>query len=238
MNLKFAFVTGGADRIGKAMAIELARQGYNLYLHYNRSADKAEKLKQDVEAMGVLAETIQIDFLEENNFEEVFRTIKSKNIGIEILVNCASDFVPSGFENPGSSLLQKEMKINFENAYLLTKAFAKVFEKGQIINFLDTKIEKNFTHHLDYLLSKKLLKEFTKLSAVHLAPNFKVNAIAPGLVLPPKDKDENYLMNLAKDIPLKTIGNLEEVVKAFRFLISADFITGQIIYVDGGDHLL
>ena len=86
--------------------------------------------------------------------------------------------------------------------------------------------------------SKKLFKEFTKLSAVQLAPNFRVNAIAPGLVLPPAGKDENYLLNLAKDIPLKTIGNMEDILKAFRYLMDSQFVTGQTLYIDGGDHLI
>lgn len=101
-----------------------------------------------------------------------------------------------------------------------------------------SKVEQNYSTHLDYILSKKLLKEFTKLSAVHLAPHFRVNAIAPGLVLPPKGKSEDYLLNLAQHIPLKTHGGVEDILKAFRYLLESHFVTGQILYVDGGDHLV
>ncbi len=235
---KFALVTGSSDRIGKAIALELAKQGYNLLLHYNNSQQKAEQVKVEVENFQVKALLLHINFLEENNFDDILQNLKNENIQLEVLVNCASDFSPSDYSDKGSELLQKELKINFEKAYLLTKAFANNFESGLIVNFLDTKVEKNFTKHLDYILSKKLLKEFTKLSAVHLAPNFRVNAIAPGLILPPKDKDESYLLNLAKNIPLKTIGNLEEILKAFRFLLESKFVTGQILYIDGGEHLI
>lgn len=235
---KYALVTGSSDRIGKAIALMLAELGYHLLLHYNSSEAKAREVQSLVEQRGKNAELVQINFMAENDYDEIFQNFKKQGLNLEVLVNCASDFRPSGLENPGSKLLEKELKINFENAYLLTKAFAHHFEKGQIINFLDTKVEKNYSHHVDYLLSKKLLKEFTRLSAVELAPNFRVNAIAPGLILPPKGKDESYLMNLAQDIPLKTIGNLEQILKAARFLIESYFITGQILYIDGGDHLI
>lgn len=234
----YALVTGSADRIGKGIALDLAKQGHNLLLHYRSSASKTEQVKQEAESYGIKSETVQFDFMQNNDYDQMFAEYKKRGIIIDILVNSASDFRPSGFDDLGSELLNRELKINFENAYLLTKAFARVFDKGVIVNFLDTKVEKNYTNHLDYLLSKKLLKSFTKLSAVELAPNFRVNAIAPGLILPPKDKDENYLMNLAKDIPLKTIGSLEEILKAFRFILDSYFVTGQILYIDGGDHLI
>lgn len=236
----YALITGGADRIGKAVSIHLAKQGYNLVLHYNSSKEKAEKLKDELKSIysDIKVELLEINFLKENDFDQIFRELKKKNITIEVLVNCASDFIPSNFKNQGSELLDKEMTINFKNPYLLTKAFARVFGKGNIINFVDTKVSKNSTVHLDYILSKKLLKDFTIISAVELAPNIRVNGIAPGLILPPEGKDESYLLNLAKDIPLKTIGNLDEILKAVQFILDSYFFTGQILYIDGGEHLI
>lgn len=234
----YSLITGAADRIGKGIALDLAERGHNVLLHYNSSAGKAELVKKEAESYGVKAEMVQFNFMEDNDYDRLFSDFKKRGIIINILVNSASDFRPSGFADSGSEMLNRQLKINFENAYLLTKSFARVFDKGLIVNFLDTKVKKNYTNHLDYLLSKKLLKEFTKLSAVELAPGFRVNAIAPGLILPPKDKDEEYLLNLAKDIPLKTIGSLEEILKAFRFLVESYFVTGQVLYIDGGDHLV
>lgn len=234
----YALVTGSSDRIGKGIALELARRGYHLVLHYNSSLEKVQLVQQEAEAMGVQALPLQINFSEEHNYFQTFQQLKDQGIQIEILVNSASDFRPSGFEDKGIDMLHRQMKINFEAPYQLTKAFAEVFKKGQIINLLDTKVEKNHTKHLDYLLSKKLLKEFTNLSAVHLSPHIQVNAIAPGLVLPPHDKDESYLHNLSKDIPMQTIGNLGEILKAFNYILDSKFITGQILYIDGGDHLI
>lgn len=235
----YALITGGSDRIGKAVAIHLAKQGYHLVLHYNSAKEKAENLQMHIESTyKVKVELLQINFLKENDFDRIFEDFKKKNITIEVLVNCASDFIPSSFNEQGSELFDKEMTINLKIPYLLTKAFVRVFGKGNIINFVDTKVAKNKTVHLDYILSKKLLKDFTKISAVELAPNIRVNAIAPGLILPPEGKDESYLLNLAKDIPLKTIGNLDEILKAFQFILDSYFFTGQILYIDGGEHLV
>lgn len=236
----YALVTGSSDRIGKSVAIHLAKQGYNIVLHYNSSVKKAQKVKNEIESLKnkVKVEILQINFLENNDFDKIFKELKKRKITVEVLVNCASDFVPSNFKDIGSEILEKEFTINFKNAYLLTKAFARVSGKGNIINFLDTKVSKNETVHLDYILSKKLLKDFTKISAVELAPNFRVNGIAPGLILPPEGKDESYLLNLAKNIPLKTIGSLEEILKAVQFILDSQFFTGQILYIDGGEHLV
>ncbi|MDN3607401.1 SDR family oxidoreductase [Kaistella yonginensis] len=236
----YALVTGGADRIGKAVTVHLAQQNYNLVLHYNSSKEKAQKLKEELESIyaDITVELLQINFLKDNDFDEIFTELKKKKITIDILVNCASDFIPSGFREKGSELLDKEMTINFKIPYLLTKAFASVYGKGNIINFVDTKVAKNNTVHLDYILSKKLLSDFTKISAVELAPNIRVNAIAPGLILPPEGKDESYLLSLAQHIPLKTIGNLEEILKAVQFILDSNFFTGQILYIDGGEHLV
>lgn len=235
----YALITGGSDRIGKAVAIHLAKEGYHLVLHYNSAKEKAENLQMHIESTyKVKVELLQINFLKENDFDRIFEDFKRKSITIEVLVNCASDFIPSSFNELGSELFDKEMTINLKIPYLLTKAFARVFGKGNIINFVDTKVAKNKTVHLDYILSKKLLKDFTKISAVELAPNIRVNAIAPGLILPPEGKDESYLLNLAKDIPLKTIGNLDEILKAFQFILDSYFFTGQILYIDGGEHLV
>lgn len=236
----YALVTGSADRIGKAVAVHLANQGYHLVLHYNSSKEKAEKLKNEIESIyeNIKVELLQINFLKENDFNQIFKDLKKKKVIVDLLVNCASDFIPSNFEEEGSELFEKEMTINFKNPYLLTKAFAGVFGKGNIINFIDTKATKNSTVHLDYILSKKLLSDFTKISAVELAPHIRVNGIAPGLILPPEGKNESYLLNLAQNIPLKSIGSLDEIVKAVQFILDSTFFTGQILYIDGGEHLV
>mgnify|MGYP006347023273 FL=1 len=149
----YALITGGSDRIGKAVAIHLAKQGYHLVLHYNSAKEKAENLQMHIESTyKVKVELLQINFLKENDFDHIFEDFKKKNITIEVLVNCASDFIPSSFNEQGSELFDKEMTINLKIPYLLTKAFARVFGNGYIINFVDTKVAINKTVHLDYIL--------------------------------------------------------------------------------------
>lgn len=237
MQNQTALITGSSDRIGKSISLQLAQMGYDIILHYNKSGNKANDLKKEIFDLGVNCDTIQIDF-ECNNidFEKIFKEL-SRKINLQILVNNASVFFPSTFETDGDALFNEHLKINFNSAYLATKYYAKFFKTGSIINILDTKTEKNDTKHLDYLLSKKLLKEFTLLSAYNLAPYFRVNAISPGLILPPKEKDYEYLITLAKSIPLKKVGNLLDIQKAIEFIVNNNFITGQIIYINGGEHL-
>ena len=113
----YALVTGSAQRIGKAVAIHLAKNDYNLVLHYNSSKDKAQKLKEEIESIynDIKVELLQINFLGNNDFDHIFEELKKKKITIEVLVNCASDFIPSDFKEEGSELLDKEMSINFNN---------------------------------------------------------------------------------------------------------------------------
>lgn len=233
----YALITGAATRIGKSISQELMHIGYNILIHYRNSEDKAKELKEEVEAFGLKAELIQFDFMKNMDYYQIFKDLQKKKIDIEILINSASDFTNSSLSDEGSKMFNKQMKINFESSYLLAKAFSKTYKKGLIINMLDTKITKDSSTHFDYLLSKKLLADFTRMAAYELAPEIRVNGICPGLVLPPEGKDENYLLKLSKNIPLKTIGNLNDIRRTVRFLIESSFITGQFIFVDGGDHL-
>lgn len=233
----YALITGAANRIGRSMAMELAHLGYHILIHYRSSKDAAEELKKEIEQYGQKARLIQFDFMKNPDYEQLFSDLAKENITIEILVNSASDFTNSQLIDEGNELLQREFTSNFEGAYSLTKTFARIFKKGLVVNMLDTKISKDTTTHFDYLLSKKLLAEFTKMAAVELAPHIRVNGICPGLVLPPAGKDEDYLLNLAKDIPLKRIGSLTDIQRTLRFFVESEFVTGQFIYVDGGDHL-
>lgn len=232
----FALVTGAADRIGKGLALALAELGYDIFLHYNSSDNKAENTRQLIEDAGRRCILKQADFRDE---EEVCSLIPDceKEGPIEVLINNASTFVESDMETEGAALLDELFTTNFKAPYLLTKQFARHCGKGLIINMLDTKINQNTTKHLDYLLSRKNLETFTYLSAVQLAPDIRVNGIAPGLILPPEGKPEDYMQEMAMGIPLRKTGTVQQLAGAVQFLISNSFVTGEIIHVDGGEHL-
>ncbi|WP_340102561.1 SDR family NAD(P)-dependent oxidoreductase [Rhodohalobacter sp. 8-1] len=233
---KFALITGAADRIGKSFALALAKMDYNIFLHYNTSKEKAEDTATLIEKMGQTCILKQANFKKEEQVTQYIADCCHEG-DLEILINNASNFIESNFETVGSTLLDDLYTVNFKAPYILTKQFASQCRKGLIINMLDTKIKQYKTKHLDYLLTKKSLEDFTYLSATHLAPDIRVNGIAPGLILPPEDKSDDYLEEMAKGIPLQKRGDLEHLVQALKLLVENPFITGEVITVDGGEHL-
>jgi NAD(P)-dependent dehydrogenase (short-subunit alcohol dehydrogenase family) len=121
---------------------------------------------------------------------------------------------------------------------VLSREFARLAGRGKIVNLLDTKIIGYDRAHVAYILSKHMLSVLTRMCALEFAPGITVNGVAPGLILPPLGKDENYLEQLARSVPLKRHGGPEDVAKAVVYLLTSDFVTGQVIFVDGGRHLL
>ena len=236
MSAPTAIVTGGAHRLGKGIALCLAEIGYNIVLHYGSSASEARETQKLIEEKGVKCQTISLNLAQANTGPKLFDQIDPL-FDIEILVNSASIFQPSDFDDESEESLIRHFNINFRSPYSLSKTFFHRYDRGHIINILDTKISQNKTDHLDYLISKKALKDFTKLSATSCGPDFRVNGIAPGLILPPEGKDQSYLDDKAKQIPLQTSGDINQIQNAVRYLVENPFLTGQILYIDGGEHL-
>lgn len=184
---KAALITGGAERIGKEIALTLADLGYNIALHYNSSQDKALQTKEEIKHKKVNCEIFRANFSDEGEISKMFKEVL-KQFDISLLINSASIFSESSLTDNNFSNFDKFFNINFKAPYMLTKLFANYYlsselptnakESGIIINILDTKIAKNKSLSFDYLLSKKALKEFTKMSAVALSPKIRVNGIA------------------------------------------------------------
>jgi NAD(P)-dependent dehydrogenase (short-subunit alcohol dehydrogenase family) len=127
--------------------------------------------------------------------------------------------------------------VNAWAPFVLSRDFSRHVDRGKIINLLDTRITGYDRSHVAYVLSKRMLAVLTSMCALEFAPDFTVNAVAPGLILPPPGKDENYLAGLVKTVPLKKHGGPGDIVDAVLYLLKSDFVTGQTIYVDGGRHL-
>lgn len=233
-----ALITGGAKRIGKEIALLLSALGYDIALHYNHSANEARQSAKQIQSNGVCCEIFKCDLKNEKSVSSLIPAVKKKFPDFNLLINSASIFEKSSLYNETNSIFDTHLAINLKAPYILSREFARICKKGQIINFLDTNISKNKTAYNAYLLSKKSLAEFTKLAAVEFAPNIRVNAIAPGLILPPKRKNTDYLERLARHIPLKRRGHPNQIALTVQFLIENDFVTGQTIFVDGGEHLL
>jgi NAD(P)-dependent dehydrogenase (short-subunit alcohol dehydrogenase family) len=231
-----ALITGGADRIGKAIALCCAELGYDIALHYSQSAEKAEATRMEILAKQVECHLYRADF---NNLSETTALIGkiSQTAEMSVLINNASLFFESSLLDSSDGEFERLFNINFKAPYVLIKEFAKRVKKGVVINILDTEVVRNQTKYFDYLITKKSLSELTRMAAFSLAPGIRVNAIAPGLILPPAGKDMDFLWKRAEDIPLKKVGSPQSITHAVKFLIENDFVTGQTIFVDGGEAL-
>lgn len=234
---KAALVTGGVKRIGLEIVKTLAKNGYNIALHYNSSSEKAKEVKNQVESIGAKCKLFQCDLSLEKKVSDLISQVKKEFPELNLLINNASIFIRSKTIETKNDIFNKIFDVNFKAPFILSRDFARNVKKGNIINIIDTKISKNDFQYSAYTLSKKNLADFTLMSALEFAPNIRVNGIAPGLILPPYGESENYLNNLAKKIPLKKKGKISDVIDAMEFILTNQYITGQIIYVSGGQHL-
>ena len=233
---KTALITGGARRLGAALAQSLAQAGTNVVIHYNQSEAEAESLAETL-GKQVQAWTVQADLQNEADVDGLIDKAAAMCASIDFLINNASVFEESSLDTVDEAQLLKNMQINAWAPLMLARNFAQVMPAGAVINMLDTKVLGYDRDHLAYHLSKRCLNDSTKILAAELAPEFRVNAVAPGLVLGPSGKDESYLKNLAYTVPLQGYSAPEAVVEAMLFLLRSEFITGQTIYIDGGRHL-
>ena len=236
---KTALVTGGALRIGQAISLKLADLEFDIALHYHQSKEEALRTAQYIEKKGVACQLFSCNLANERQTSLLIGQVHKKFPNLSLLVNNASVFKPSTLKKGSLQQFNEEFSVNLKAPFILMREVVQKCSKGHIINLLDTNIVKNTTNHFIYLLTKKAFYELTKLAAMELAPAIRVNAIAPGLILPPanKDKDQGYLKKLAKHIPLKRKSGLIQITQAVEFLLKNDSLTGEVIFVDGGEHL-
>ncbi len=234
-----ALITGASKRVGKALAEHLASKGWNIIIHFNSSEKPAEKLENELrqkypqQKFGRVKANLAI----ESEVERVIPLVVSEFGPLDLLVNNASVFNPGYLKETDAQLFDSQINVNLKAPFLLMRDFASHCKKGNIINFVDTRITTNKSNFAAYSLSKKGLWELTKMAALEFAPEIRVNAIAPGVTLPPEDKDEKYLWNLAKNIPMKKPGGLEPILKSLDFILENDHLTGQLLFADGGENL-
>ncbi len=234
---KVALVTGAAKRIGRATAIALADAGANVIVHYNTSRDEAADLVAELEEKGVRAWMVQADFAR----PEEYGTLIQKAVGVagslDILVNNASIFPRETMDEVDFGSFNENMQVNAWAPFVFARSFAKELCRGKIINMVDSRITSTDWTHVGYIWSKHVINEMTRMMALAWAPDITVNAVAPGLILPPPGQDQSYIERLTNTVPLKKHGEPEDIARAIMFLLESDFITGQVIFVDGGRHL-
>ena len=228
-----ALVTGGAKRIGAAICETLAENGVNVILHYNSSQAQAMALAAKFENITL----IRADLSDPESAENLINEAKQAAGSFDILINNASVFTADTVQSMTAESFDKNININTLAPFFLARKFASEMKHGDIINLLDYRTVSFDFKHISYLASKKLCEYFTMVLANEFAPNIKVNAIAPGLILPPEGESEEYCKRLAEKAPLKKCGKTNDITDAAVYLLQAEYVTGQIIYTDGGRHI-
>lgn len=234
-----ALITGAAKRIGKALSLHLAAQGWNIAIHYNSSQQEALTLQKELRSLYASQqfEIFKADLYMADQVEELIPQVLQSMQGIDLLINNASVFDRCTFAQTDTELFNQNMNINFRAPFILTREFINRCGKGLIINFVDTRITNNKSNYAAYTLSKKALWEMTKMTALEAGPGIRINAIAPGLTLAPQEKPEEYLWNMAENIALKRPGGLQPVLKSLDYILENDYLTGQLLFCDGGENL-
>jgi len=238
---KKALITGGSKRLGRETALALALAGANVAVHYNASAAPAEALVQELREGGIQATALQADLDDSTSVEPLLSAAWEALDGIDLLVNNASIFPSGRLDDLELPELHRNLRVNTWAPFLLTRALWRrtrgTGDRASVVNLLDTRLVGGDLAHVPYHLSKAMLAELTTLMALEFAPELQVNGVAPGAALPPEELDENYLERLTEDLPLQRRGYPQDIAQAVLYLLQAEFVTGQIIYVDGGRHL-
>ncbi len=240
LNGKTILITGAAKRIGRLFALACARAGADIIIHYGHSEDDAIQVKDEVESLGQRGWILAADL---GKVDDVTRFISQANefSPLYALVNSASIFELLSFNETTYEDWERHIAINLTAPFLLSQAFAKQIpenEQGRIINILDWRALRPAADHFPYTISKAALAALTKSMAVALTPRITVNGLALGAILPPVD-NPSASEKIIESVPAKRWSEAGEVEDALLFLLTGPaYITGEIIHVDGGRHLV
>lgn len=236
---KLVLITGGAQRIGRSLALAIAHAGGDVIIHYGRSQNEAEKTRSEIEALGRKAILVQADLADAAQTAALIPRL-SEYGPLFALINNASIFEALTWEDSNLEAWNRHLAINLTAPFLLGQAFAKSLhpeEVGRIVNLLDWRSLRPGPDHLPYTISKSALAALTQSLAVAFAPRITVNGLALGAILAPSDG--NAAKAILDNVPAKRWAVLEEVGQALIFLLDGpSYITGEIVHVDGGRHLI
>ena len=239
---KTALVTGGGIRLGRAIVIELARQGCNLAIHYNRSVEDARRVQEKAQKAGVRADIFQFNLENFGNINELFDEVNRSLGMVDILINNAGSYKRGSGMAKSQKNLEAMFNLNLFAPWWLIKEFVNQLDEnsqGRIVNICDAGIFKTASDHFAYRLTKKALFELTRMFALELAPRITVNAVAPGIMLPLSGYEHVNMDEVAeRKIPLNRIGSPEIVAENVLHILRQDFMTGSIIKVDGGENIV
>ena len=238
---KVALVTGGAVRLGKAIAVALAQRGADVAITYNSSAGPAEAVVAEIIATGCRAAAFQADFSRTSDMGRLVDEVLARFGHLDILVNSAAIFERGEWDTTTEENWDRHFAINLKAPFFLSQAFGRHVKahgtRGHIVNIADWRGVRPGPDHMAYTLTKVGVVGMTNSLALALAPEIQVNAIAPGLILPPPGANETFVAHKAAELPLARSGSPVEIVKAVLYLVDSDFVTGELLYVTGGEHL-
>lgn len=235
---KTALITGGAIRVGKAITLGLAQAGANVIINYYGSAAEAEKTASEAKALGVEAMPIQADVADNEQVKKMVAQAGERFGPVDILVNGASLFKQTPVPTPDVSVWQRVTGISIDGAFFCANAVAPgMLAKGEgaIVNIVDLSAWEPWAGLAAHSVGKAALLALTRQLALDLAPAVRVNAVAPGPVLPPPNYDAAKIERLAKKTLLKRWGSPGDVAQAVVFLVQSNYITADCIIVDGGE---
>ena len=239
---KTIFITGAAKRIGKEIALCFSEMGWNIIIHYNSSKNDAQVLADEINGANPdSAITVQGNLDVKEDVEKVINEVRDAFPTIDLLINNASTFYPTPIEDISEEHWDKLVGSNLKGPLFIIKGLKDKLKesKGSIINITDTNLSKGVANYSIYSAAKAGLESITKGLARELAPDIKVNAIAPGAMLEPPDVTwtEEQKSKVISSIPLNRMGSEKDISEAVKFLAKSNYITGQIIKVDGGRSL-
>ncbi|MFV2007484.1 MAG: SDR family NAD(P)-dependent oxidoreductase [Longimicrobiales bacterium] len=234
-----ALVTGGAVRIGRAITLGLVDAGYDVVVNYYSSENPARELVQLVEARGREALIVQGDISNPGDVARIGETVRSRFDRLDILVNSASSFHATSLLDIHSDEWDRVLEVNLKGPHLVVRECVDLLRaaRGVVVNIADHMGLEPWVHYAHHSVSKAALIHLTRIQAKALAPEIRVNAIAPGLVLAPEALSEEELASEIAATALKAAGSPDDVVRTVLFLASSPYITGQLIVVDGGRSL-
>ena len=239
MEARKIIITGGATRIGAAIAEKLAGPNIEIIIHFNKSKSKAESLRKKLQKLGSKVYLISADLSKEKDVQKIIKFSKSKIKFFDCLINNASLFENDKLENFSSKSWEKHISTNLKAPALLSKEFSKNVKgkNNNIINIIDQRVFKLTPYFFSYTLSKTGLYTLTKTSAMSLSPNIRVNGIAPGPTIKNKRQSEKHFKSQYLATPLKQQVDVNEICNAVDFFIKNSSITGQVLAIDSGQSL-
>jgi len=231
-----ALVTGGGVRVGRAIALALAGNGYDLLVSYNSSPAGAAEVAAAARRAGRRAHAVSADLSREEDVVRLARTARERFGRLDLLVNSAATFVANDLLDVTADEWDAVMAVNLRAPFLLIRETASMLRqaRGAVVNVADLSALRPWTSHPHHSVSKAGLLHLTRVAARRLAPEVRVNAVAPGYVLPPRHHTPDVIERTRRRIPLGRVGTPEDVASAVCFLARADYVTGQVIAVDGG----